>query len=533
MFRKKTIWIVLLVLVLATAGGGYYYYNSIYLPAQEPTEPTIKTTKVRQGDLVISASGAGTLVPVSEIALGFRSSGTLAKVEVEVGDKVEAGDVLAQLDDTDALKAVTAAELQVAQAEAALTSQQDTTAAQRAVALAEIQVAQAEAGLAAAQLKLDELLNWTPDAAAIELAQASLEAAEADYNEVAARSELKDDQLTTARVNLEQAIASLADAEADYANAMDTSRDWEKNIDIEREATARALEKAKDNLEIAQANYNLAVIGVNDSDLLNAWTKVLSARAALQNAQAGVDAADIEAARIQVQQAELSLTQARLNLEAAQWAAGDSDTTQAEIALAQAQLNLEAANRALEQTTLTAPVAGTVVALNAQAGETVGTTPLLTLADLSWPMVEILLDETELDKIAVGYEVQVVFDALAEQTFIGHVVQVEPMLVTVDGVSAVQGLVSLDAESFAKPQTLPVGLNAAVEIIGGRVEGALLVPVEALRELAPGQYAVFVMEDGEPKLRMVEVGLMDYTSAEIVSGLEQGDVVSTGIVETE
>jgi len=31
----------------------------------------------------------------------------------------------------------------------------------------------------------------------------------------------------------------------------------------------------------------------------------------------------------------------------------------------------------------------------------------------------------------------------------------------------------------------------------------------------------------------VEVGLKDYTSAEIISGLSQGDVVSTGIVETQ
>jgi hypothetical protein len=41
------------------------------------------------------------------------------------------------------------------------------------------------------------------------------------------------------------------------------------------------------------------------------------------------------------------------------------------------------------------------------------------------------------------------------------------------------------------------------------------------------------VEDGEPELRMVEVGLMDLTYAEIISGLAVGDLVSTGIVETE
>jgi multidrug efflux pump subunit AcrA (membrane-fusion protein) len=90
----------------------------------------------------------------------------------------------------------------------------------------------------------------------------------------------------------------------------------------------------------------------------------------------------------------------------------------------------------------------------------------------------------------------------------------------------------LDADSFSKPQSLPVGSNASVDVIGGRTENAVLVPVEAVREIGPGEYAVFVMEDGEPKLRIVTVGLMDYTSAEIASGLEEGEVVTTGVVET-
>jgi hypothetical protein len=66
-----------------------------------------------------------------------------------------------------------------------------------------------------------------------------------------------------------------------------------------------------------------------------------------------------------------------------------------------------------------------------------------------------------------------------------------------------------------------------------RAENALLVPAEALRELSPGQYAVMVMVYGEPQMRQVEVGVMDYAYAEIISRLEQGDEVSTGMVPTQ
>jgi RND family efflux transporter MFP subunit len=534
MFRKKGLWIILgIVLIVAAVGGGYTYYDNVYLPAQQPPEPAIKTAKVRKGDLVVAASGSGELVSLSEVELGFRSSGLLAEMFVEVGDKVRAGDTLAVLDDAEARKAVTAAELQVAQAEATLAAQSDTATAERAIKLAEIQVSQAETNLEVAQLRLDELLNWQADEGTVKLSQANLAAAQASYRTVAARYENQDDQLTPSRVNLEQAMDALAEAQAFYRDAMDGARDWEKNIDITREAATKALAKAEYELQVAQANYDLAVIGVNNGDLLDANAKVLNAQVALSNAQSGPSEADIEGARLQVEQARLALTQSELNLEAAQLAAQDTDVTQAEVALAQARLNLEAAQQALAQTTLFAPFDGVVSAMQAQAGENVGTAPVIILTDLSWPELAIYLDQTELDKIAVGYEVQVAFDALPDETFTGRVERVDPALATVDGVAVIQGRVRLDETSFGKPQTLPAGLSAAVEVIGGRAEDALLVPVEALRELSPGEYAVFVMEDGKPKMRIVEVGLMDYTSAEILSGLALGDVVSTGVVETE
>lgn len=536
MFRKKSFWIVLIVFILA-AGGGYHYYNTVYAQGQTPDEPAIKTAKVRKGDLVISANGAGTLIPATEVNLGFRSGGLLAEVPVQVSDQVQTGDVLAQLDEGDARKAVASAQLQVAQAEANLAAQQDPAARQRAIAGAQLQMAQAEANLGEAQFKLDELLNWTPDEQAVASAQANLDAAQADHDEIAARAAHTGDALTSVRINLEQAQANLEAAQAAYAVAWEPARDWEladpkraTALENERAATERNLAKAQADLQVAQANYNLAAIGINDSDLLNAQTKVVNAQATLENARTGPAVSDIQAARLQVQQAELARTQAQLNLEFAQQ---EPVVTQLELSLAQAQLNLETAQQSLERATLLAPVDGTVLAVAAQAGESVGTSPLVTLADLSQSLVEIFVDETDLDKMAVGYEVNVVFDAVPDEVFTGYVIQVDPVLVMVDGVPAVRGVAALDAESAARPQILPAGLNAAVEIVGGRAEDALLVPVEALRELGPGEYAVFVMVDGEPTLRVVEVGLMDFTYAEIISGLEQGDVVSTGIVETE
>jgi multidrug efflux pump subunit AcrA (membrane-fusion protein) len=105
-------------------------------------------------------------------------------------------------------------------------------------------------------------------------------------------------------------------------------------------------------------------------------------------------------------------------------------------------------------------------------------------------------------------------------------------LVSQSNTTVVSSLVELETFKTGWDH-LPVGSAAGVDVIGGKAENAVLVPVEALREISDGEYAVFVMEDGEPRMRMVEVGLQDLIYAEIISGLKVGDVVTTGQVETQ
>jgi RND family efflux transporter MFP subunit len=510
--------IALIVLTLASVGG-YYYYTNAYAQSKETVQETVKTTRVRQGNLVISASGSGTLIAAEDVSLGFASGGILAEVRVKVGDHANAGDILARLDDLNARQALIAAQLQAAQAKDSLSRELDPQAAEREMALAQVKLDQA-------QLALDELLNWTPDQEAVERAQVSLDAAQASYE--AATKESAYDKTTSVRISLEQAQASLADAQEAYDSAWDPARDWElyargSRLESERESATRNLEKAQQNLEIAQASYNLAWAGINDSSELSAWNQVLSAQAALEEAQTGPDEAEILAAHISVLQAETELAQVLADQA--------TDPRLAQLTLEQAQLNLEEAQLAMEQLELIAPINGLVTAVEAEVGQSVGTAAIVTLSNLDQPVVEIYLDETDLDKIAVGNEVEVVFDALPDQTFSGHVVQVEPELVTVSGVPTVVATAALEGTSLAN---LPAGLNASVDVISGKAENTLLVPVEALRELAAGEYAVFVVqENGELEMRPVEVGLMDYASAEILSGLALGETVSTGIVETK
>jgi multidrug efflux pump subunit AcrA (membrane-fusion protein) len=269
--------------------------------------------------------------------------------------------------------------------------------------------------------------------------------------------------------------------------------------ELELELSAADLATAQAKLAEAQRDYERIIDGPTPGEIALAEANLALAVAKNETLKDGVDPAEVALA-------------------------------EANLANAQAKLALALEDQAVID--LLAPMDGTIMSINASVGETVGTNAIIVMADLEQPVLEVYLDEVDLDKVAAGFEVEVVFDSLPDDIYTGQVTEVSPSLQTVSNVDAVLAWVKLDTESFSKPMSLPVGSNASVDVIGGRTQNAVLVPVEAVREIGTDEYAVFVLEDGEPKLRIVSVGLMDFTSAEILTGLTAGEVVTTGVVET-
>jgi len=254
------------------------------------------------------------------------------------------------------------------------------------------------------------------------------------------------------------------------------------------------LEQATLEYQKAEAVYKQKVAGATEGQLASARAKVAQAQQQLEDLLHGPTAEQLKSAQLQVEQARNNLLK---------------DQEQ------------------LANTTVYSPLAGTVTAIKADVGESVGTNAIITLADLETPQVLFWVEETDLASVAPGNRVNVVFEALPDHTFPGQIISVDPALVTVSNTPAVQAWASVDLN--ASPIKLLSGMNADVEIVAGEARNVLLVPVQALRELGPDQYAVFVAKpDGELELRPVQVGLQDFVYAEIRSGLQEGDVVKTG-----
>jgi RND family efflux transporter MFP subunit len=236
-------------------------------------------------------------------------------------------------------------------------------------------------------------------------------------------------------------------------------------------------------------------------------------------------------ARAAVTGAEATLQEAKWLLAALTGGEVPEDATGSGLSeLESAQLDLESAQADLDGTKLYAPISGTIMSVDMSVGDTSGTGTVITVADLSQYYLEIFLDETDWGNVAVDYEAEIIFDAVPEKTFAGEVVQVDPGLYTSNNTSVVRAIVKMN--SSTEEINLPIGTAASVDVIGGKAENAVLIPIEALHK-AGEQYTVFVVENGEPRLRVVEVGIQDTLYAEIKSGLNAGDVVTTGITETQ
>lgn len=451
--------VVPLLLLAALAGGVYFYYLLWYLPTQAAPAPTLQTARVRTGDILITASGTGAVVPAAQVDLAFRSGGLLADLDAEVGDRVEKGQVLARLEDS-------AVKLQYAQAE--LNWKQLFSAS--AIQDAEEAVVAAQDGLDKANDSLAYLisanvLTWEGKLAQ---AQVELEAAQATQKAGAGSQAVIDE----AQKAVHWAELNLQQAQDDYA-------------------AANAYPPSEETVALARANMKSAELKLKEVQVYLALLL-----------------------RQDVSTEDLA-------------AAGGQDYFKLE----QTRLNLESAKLAVENMQLTAPLAGTVTKVNATAGQTVGATPILSLATLDELLVRFYVEEADLGKVSPGDRVNLTFEAYPERVVGGKVLRLEPTLSTVDGAAAAVVWASIDPGDEITPIS---GMAVDVEVAANESKGALLVPAQALRELAPSSYAVFVVQpDGQLKLTPVEVGLKDFANAEIVSGLQAGDVVSTGNVETK
>lgn len=477
-FKNKKFIIPLLIAVVILGGALYAYLKISTKSVTAAQEETLNTVTVKQGDLVLYASGSGTLVAAQESNTGFQTSGQIKELKVKVGDKVEISDILARLDTTDA-------EIGVKQAETTLTNLTSSVA----IAKTEETIANDNKNIQDTKQTLITMISNNVFTAEDRLAAA--EKALTDARKLA--TEQPSSENTAA---VDKAVATVERMK----RALKGAHAWYQSDYVPDNFTVKSREEG--SRKVTTTVYPPSV------------TDIAAARA------------DYDLAKATLIEDEFYLS-AQKGEEVPESATGESLKT-----LYEARLNLASAQQSLEEMVLTAPISGTITSITAQTGDIVASGSIITISDMSKLMLDFYLDETDWDKVKTSYPVEVVFDSLPDITFNGVVTSVDPVLNSSSGTTLVKGTAELDSNTTSASQNLLLGMNASINVIGGEAKNAILVSVDALHEISPDVFGVYVLKNGSLEFKLVEVGIRDSFTAEVVSGLKSGDVVSTGLLES-
>jgi len=411
--------ILILVSIIVLGAAGIVGYRRVLAPS--PPTPTPQLISATQTSLAKVVSAEAFVVPARKAELAFRASGQVTEVLVKEGDRVQAGQPLAQLDDTHAQTAVAQAQASMAQAQASVTqAAAGIIQAQAAVQQARAALKTAEAGVASARAQRDKV-KAGPTQQAIAQAEAAVNTARARLRQVTAGARPEDIDASAAALLKAEAAVRRAQTEYDKVAWADNKGETPQ---------ALALQQATLDYEAVKAQHNRLLNGARPEDVEVARAALAEAQAALEVIKAGPTAEDIAIAEAAVTQAEGRLSEARAALDAAQ---ANLATAQANLQAAQANLSAartayQAARKNLSDYRLTAPFSGVVSRVRIEVGEiaTVGA-PVISLGDDSvWYVDTDDLSEVDVVKVAVGQAAKVSVDALPGQEFRGIVTDITP-----------------------------------------------------------------------------------------------------------
>jgi membrane fusion protein, macrolide-specific efflux system len=279
--------------------------------------------------------------------------------------------------------------------------------------------------------------------------------------------------------------------------------------------------------------------------------QLLNQRAQLADKQAQLALAELQLIRQQNLMGDEATTADALQIAEATRKSALAQRDSIEAQIQQTESTLRGDEASLGYTKIYAPITGTVVSQAAKQGQTLNANQqapiILRLADLSTMTVQAQVSEADVPKLHVGMDVYFTTLGGDKRRFYGKLRQIPPTPTVVNNVVLYDALFEV-----ANPnQALMTQMTAQVFFIAASAKDAVLVPLSALRPVAPEgrsggtrgpaagadarkQFAngralvIVVAGNGKVADREVKVGVMNRVSAQIVSGLAPGEKIVIG-----
>jgi len=247
----------------------------------------------------------------------------------------------------------------------------------------------------------------------------------------------------------------------------------------------------------------------------------------------------IDAAKLQLEKVRRIFENNRKLFEDNLVAKEEYENSQTDYSLAQnnierAQKDLDLAMERLEKTQILAPFDCTILTRPVSSGQAVSGsggfnsgTEVLTIADLTRMIINAHVNQADVSRLSVGLKVDIQVEAIPGLVVQGQVERIAPQATILNGIKGFAARILL---TEIDPRIQP-GMTANIKIPVQSAAGVVAVPLGAVfteynETLKKQERYVYVQQQERFQRRLIQIGVADYFFAEILSGLNPGEVVS-------
>lgn len=542
-FIKKP-WVIIAGIILLVVIFGIYKNISGQKNAGR------ETAVVKKETLSQEISVTGKVEPVENVDLAFEKIGKVMKVNVAVGDKVKAGDVLAEQGSADLQAQLLQAQAAVESAVAVLRQYQATRDAQAAkldqlkagtrseeISVKESELEQAQEDLSGYYRTIPSTISdaYTKSDDAVRLETSSLfsgggstayslsfyscdQQAEIDSEDLRMTSEkdLQAWQNEISSINPNSAQVLLDTALQDSINYMSIFKKLLERINDTLSMSCGSLTSSTRDTYLTSINAGRTNVVTAISTATDLQQTIAAQKITVQKVQNELNLEKAGSAPQEITAQEATLRQAEANI----------DSQQAQIK--QAQANKQNIEAQIAKGVIHSPIDGTVTTVDTKVGEIVSANAAV-ISVISGNRLEIKADVPEVDiaKVKVDNPASVTLDAYgSDVVFTAKVVSIDPAETVLSGVIYYQVKLVFDNES----EKLKTGMTANVVVLTAKKENVLAVPQRAVVEEADKKYVRVLSSPDATSFekREVKIGINGSSGlVEIVSGISEGEIIIT------
>lgn len=485
--------------------GGIIAIAIIYAFTHQPAN-TLTVVPVSRGDLKQTILATGQVTAATDLNLSFSTSGIIQTLPVSVGNKVQKGQVLATLRNTNEYAALKLAEANYQKVAEGSSNEEiavaDATLKGAQASLLAVKNAQntlvASAHRALLNVSLVPTLSSGTSATAPTITGTYSEEAEGSYTIVP------------------HAVGS--GGYFTYSGIESGTGTISTTAPMPLGTKGLSIQFSADFVQNPNVVWTLSLPNTASGAYLAAYNAYQNALQTRDSAIAG---------------AQASLDEAQANLDLKKASARPAD-------LAAVQASVDQANATYQNTILRAPASGTIAHVDTKIGERADAAKeVIVLQDIDNLHVEANINETNIAKVALGEPVSMTLDAFGpDVVFKGSVIEIDPSSTADDGVvnykikaSVEDGAVSKSTDSAPSKKAVRPGMNANMTITAWDHPGVIAIPKAAISVRGEGAFVRVVKDDKNDTFedRKITVGQTgDGNNIEVTSGLSEGEKIVVG-----